>query len=202
MRRHALIGLCTPLLAGCWVSAEQVSLKLLDTAPTDDCSELVELVEDGSFEQGTPNPAWEEDSLLFDTPLCDPDRCTADPSQRARSGAWWAWFGGVEQVDTSSVIQHVLIPEGGAELSFWIWVPDAAPVAEDRFVVLVDGRTFFEVEGQHGAQYAEGYSEVRVTLDSVSDGFEHELALVGTVQGVGGVSNFFIDDVSIMGCPP
>jgi hypothetical protein len=200
LARRTLVGLAVSTAPGCWVTPEQIALKQLDTA-AERCTEGVELLSDPSFEQGTPNPAWVEESLLFETPLCDPVSCTSDVGYHARSGAWWAWFGGVEDVDTSMLTQHVVFNPGPLDLSLWVWVPSAAPDPSDRLSVQVDGASVFEVEGTHGAQYADGYVEIRRNLDHLADGAEHTLTIIGTVQGTAGVSNFFVDDVSLIGCP-
>ena len=58
---------------------------------------LDQLIQDGSFEAGSPNPFWTESSTNFLTPLCTLADCgdglgTAGP----RTGLVWAWFGGVD----------------------------------------------------------------------------------------------------------
>ncbi len=55
---------------------------------------------DGSFEGGTPNASWTETSINFGTPLCTVEVCDgAGP----RTGAWWAWFGGISRNDRDRI---------------------------------------------------------------------------------------------------
>lgn len=62
----------------------------LDDVVVDCPAGVANPVGDPSFEAGTPNPAWSEESTNFGTPVCDAT-CGAS---LARTGAWWVWFGG------------------------------------------------------------------------------------------------------------
>jgi hypothetical protein len=62
-------------------------------------------VADPSFEAGTPNPSWDEASTNFGTPLCSPGSCGATG---ARSGTWWAWYGGTSNVENASLAQNAI----------------------------------------------------------------------------------------------
>src|SRR5690606_32233640 len=55
-----------------------------------------EIVFDGSFEEGSPNPVWEEASTNFGTPLCAVGSCGSNPAFVPHTGDWWAWFGGID----------------------------------------------------------------------------------------------------------
>ncbi|HET9494904.1 MAG TPA: zinc-dependent metalloprotease family protein, partial [Chloroflexia bacterium] len=71
------------------------------------------VIVDGSFEAGSPNPYWDEGSTNFGTPLCDAASCgTGGGTAGPRTGAWWSWFGGVQAVEDAFVSQSVNIPAG------------------------------------------------------------------------------------------
>ncbi|QLQ07277.1 MAG: hypothetical protein HZY76_15420 [Anaerolineae bacterium] len=72
------------------------------------------VVADGGFEAGTPNPFWTEYSLNFGTVLCDAASCgTGAGTSYPRTGDWWAWFGGIAAYEAGSVSQSVTIPRVG-----------------------------------------------------------------------------------------
>ena len=56
-------------------------------------SEMANVVQDGGFEAGTPNPFWTEASTNFGTPLCDEAGCgNGGGTSFPLTGSWWAWF--------------------------------------------------------------------------------------------------------------
>ena len=58
---------------------------------------------------------WAEFSLQFGTPLCDVASCGVNG---ASDGAWWVWFGGIDDFEQASVEQQVLIPPTATDLRF------------------------------------------------------------------------------------
>ncbi len=154
-----------------------------------------EIVADGSFEAGTPNPAWDEASSNFQTPLCTSAVCAPDtPDFQPRTGAWWTWFGGANSLEIGSIEQDVTVPSGTATLVFWLRIPTAnAPGTLD---VLMDGENVFAVTEADAASYPV-YTEVMVDISDFADGDSHTLRFESTQDGTAGVTNFFLDDVSI-----
>jgi hypothetical protein len=80
-----------------------------------------EHIADGSFENGSPNSDWAEESTNYGTPLCDSD-CT-NGQNLASDGEWWAWFGGIADYEDSSLSQQVVIPPGANVLTFLLSMP-------------------------------------------------------------------------------
>jgi hypothetical protein len=81
-----------------------------------------EVVPDGSFEEGTPNDFWEEDSTNFETPLCD-STCDHEGQNSAHDGDWWAWFGGIDRVEEGSLRTQVALPPTATTLTFQLQMP-------------------------------------------------------------------------------
>ena len=79
-----------------------------------------ELVQDGGFEAGSPNPSWSEGSTNFGSPLCGVAGCGVGGGTGPHSGTWWVWFGGTQSAEDGFVEQSVTIPSGSAELAFWL----------------------------------------------------------------------------------
>jgi bacillolysin len=163
-----------------------------------DCDDIVL---DGGFEAGTPNPSWTEASTHYGTPLCTLASCgngggTAGP----RTGSWWAWFGGVGELEQGSVSQSVTIPANNtATLRFHLWNGISSGNGTDNFKVLMESSELFVItEGTD--PYTSGYTEVTLDLTSYADGNPHTLSFQSTVNGPV-TTNFSLDDVSLTICP-
>ena len=87
------------------------------TTSTDNCTTSV--IADGGFEDGVGTTPWIEYSSTIGSPVCDEARCSV---ARFRSGSWWVWFGTSIGDETSYVEQEVYLAEGGATLSFYLWI--------------------------------------------------------------------------------
>ena len=172
------------------------------TTPVDIDSFLGPIVADGGFEAGTPSPFWNEASTNFGTPLCDAG-CGFGGGSGPHSGSWWAWFGGISAYEEGSVDQNVTLPSGSATLSFWLEVPVACTNPTDYLEVLIDGTQVFLVDGTSSLCGVVGYSLQTVYISAFADGGVHNLEFHSEIFG-GGVTNFFVDDVSIdiTGPPP
>lgn len=153
----------------------------------------MELMQDGSFEQGPATPHWSRANTAGFDPICDMN-CTSSGNNLARTGDWWLWLGGASQAMTASATQNVVIPEGPAELSFWLWmgVPTGAA---GTLEVQIDGITQMTITEADAATYG-GYAQAIVDVSAFADGGSHEVKL--TMTKPGGLNiNFFIDDVSL-----
>ena len=153
------------------------------------------VVDDPSFEAGTPNPFWAEASTNFGTPLCDVPSCGTGTGTGPRTGAWWTWFGGIASFEEGSVSQSVVI-EPGANLTFWVEaILCASP--SDFVEVTIDGTQVWQLTGASPLCGALGYSQQTVSLAGFDDGGVHTLEFHSVSTGAG-TSNFFIDDVEIL----
>jgi cysteine-rich repeat protein len=165
------------------------------------------LLADGGFEAGSPHADWQQASTNFGTPLCSDATCPLG-SVVPSGGDWLAWFGGADSNDfgivlpeTGTLSQSVTIPERvGATVGFELWVGecDAASLS-DAFRVLLDGQ---EVYATPECSETAGYVATSAAADSFADGGSHLLTLEGgNASPTGGVSSFFVDDLSLVGGP-
>lgn len=153
-----------------------------------------ELVVDGGFEAGTPNPNWNEASTNFGTPICDTVLCGMGGGTGPFAGTFWAWFGGIAAPETASVDQDVTIPTGTAELSFQFEVPVCDGAATDFLEVNLDGTPVFTHTCGDGL--VNPYEPRTVDVSSFADGGTYNLEFTSTSDG-SGTSNFFVDVVSL-----
>jgi hypothetical protein len=152
----------------------------------------VDVVADGSFEAGTPNPSWNEFSLLFGTPLCTVALC-GGPAPH--TGIWHAWFGGAGgPAEEGYVDQDVTILSGTATLSFWLQIGVVSP-ATGVLTASVDGTAVFTATEADAATYST-YTQVTVDVSAFADDGVHNLRL-GQSNPDNGANNinFFVDDV-------
>ncbi len=153
-----------------------------------------QIVKDGSFEAGTPNPVWEEHSQNFPSPLCNVQRCGnffGDP----HDGDWWVWFGGAEQRESGYVRQSVTIPEGTAKLTFWLDITASSGNGKDYVAVSVDNDELFRALESDAGQY-HPWTQVEVDLTAYADGRAHLLTFSSDMIGPQR-SNFFVDQIEI-----
>lgn len=155
-----------------------------------------ELVQDGGFEAGTPSPYWTESSTTFGSPLCTFDTC-GNFGVGPRSGDWWAWFGGVNGLETGVLMQMLTIPAGTAELTFWFVNPGIGSTS-DVFQATVDGNPVWTYNGGDGLN---SYTKITVNLDTYADGGQHLLKFQGNTGLNNVATNFFVDDVSVVAAP-
>lgn len=158
----------------------------------------VDVVEDGGFEGGSPNAAWDESSAAFGSPLCTVDLCGSGGGSGPNNGIWWTWFGGTSSAETASVSQDVTIPVGSAaELGFFLEIP-----ASDQpgfMEVRLGGDVLFTVTEADSATYAT-YQQVILDVGAYADGGTYKLEFYSETQEAqpGSVTNFFVDDVSLV----
>lgn len=154
----------------------------------------VELVVDGGFEAGTPNPNWDEASSNFGSPICDEAGCGLGGGTGPFAGTFWTWFGGIAAPEVGSVSQSVTIPPGTAELNFQLEVPTCDGAASDFMQVLIDGTQVFETTCGDGL--INPYELQTIDASTFADGGTYDLEFNSTIDG-SAISNFFIDDVSL-----
>lgn len=172
-------------------------------------SAQTELVTDGGFESGPGSTAWTQASTNFGTPICDLPSCGAGTGTGSLNGNYWAYFGGFPGgVEIGTVSQSFVIPAGGnATLSFWLEM-SRCDSPQDILVVKIDGNVVFSADGGNALCGTVGYALQSVNISSYADGNSHTLEFTSTTLSVNGdVSNFFVDDVSVIhtggtgGCP-
>jgi len=155
-----------------------------------------DVVQDGGFEDGTPNSYWDEYSYNFGTTLCTVGDCGTGTGTGPRSGTWWSWFGGIAAYEEGSLGQDVTIPSGATNLTFWVEQYVCSGDATDYLEVTVDGTSLWSTTGAATECGTLGYRQVTVDISAYADGGTHTLEFYSEVQG-SGTTNFFVDDVAI-----
>ncbi|MCP4537560.1 MAG: hypothetical protein GY832_10470 [Chloroflexi bacterium] len=147
-----------------------------------------DVIQDGGFELGTPNPHWTEysqngwDLIAMDNP---------------RTGSYSVWQGG-DTDEITELTQTLTIPNGTATLSFWlvIGVEGSGSDADDWMTVDIDGNQLFSITGADGASYGD-YTEVTIDVSAYADGGSHVLHF-NSSNDAATYSNFFVDDVALI----
>lgn len=154
------------------------------------------VVADGSFEAGSPNPVWEEVGDPF-LPLCSDTTCGLP---FATDGHWYAWFGGVIAEHVQSLSQTLVIPPSADTLEFMLWV-ESCDSLDDVLEVSLDGQVVFTTDP---CTRTGSYVDRSVDLNAApggpyNDGQAHLLRIEGrffTTQEKN--SNMFLDEVRIL----
>lgn len=160
-------------------------------------------IADESFENtGAGGGEWTESSTNFGTPLCNPALCGGTG---ARTGIWWAWFGGAgpgvtggtQVPEIGSLDQDAAIPTGSTvELIFHLAIIGSNGTASDFIELNVDGVQQWEATIADSAVFGGAYAEVAVPMGAFVAG-THNIEFYGEQMDSTSVSNFFIDDVEI-----
>lgn len=153
-----------------------------------------QIVADGGFELGRPNPVWEEFSLNFGSPICSTQICGGFFGG-AFEGQWWAWFGGTTKLEIGSLSQEVTIPSGIATLSFWLDINEASGNGTDFLTVSVDSVEVFTALESDEDIY-QPWTQVNIDISAFADGGSHLLSFDSTVTGPQR-TNFFVDSAAI-----
>ena len=156
---------------------------------------------DGSFEAGTPSPFWTESSTNFGTPICDEVEleCGTGAGTGPADGIFWAWFGGIEEYEESSLSQVVVIPSTSNELRFELEV-STCDSASDYLEVLVDSIPEFLIDGSSLICGGLGYTTQSVDISAYADDASHDIEFHSeSFANNLDLSNFFVDAVSIPG---
>ena len=168
------------------------------------------LVQDPSLEASVNSETfWEQFSTNYGSPVCTIAGCGDGGGIFApRTGNVWGWFGGVDfsapntiNPEESAIWQHIAFPGcGGATLEFYFWIPGAQPGADqnDRFGVFIDGINVFSANATQTSLYP-SYTLRRIDVSAFADGATHLLEFYSNISDQN--TNFFLDDVSLTGCP-
>lgn len=161
------------------------------------------VVQDGGFEAGVPNPYWGEGSTNFGTPLCSVERCGTGTGTGPRSGVYWSWFGGIQTYEYSWIEQPVTIPSGyNATLTFWL-EQRVCDSSADYMRVLIDGVEVYRTRGNSSLCGRLGYTQQTVNVSAFASGSPRTLRFQSEIYANnGGVTNFFLDDIVLDATPP
>jgi cysteine-rich repeat protein len=165
------------------------------------CSEPLPPMEipDGGFEAGTPSAFWTEASTNFGTPICDEPGCGLGTGSGPASGNYWAWFGGSESYEESSLQQSVTIPLLTSALRFELEV-SFCDSNSDYLEIRLDGVQRFFINGSSPLCGSAEYSTQEIAIHPLANGESHLLEFhAETFANNQDVTNFFVDDVFMVG---
>jgi hypothetical protein len=158
---------------------------------------MVDVVQDSSFELGSPNPYWNEYVLPTSDvpvgPICNTALCGISFPHTGDGHLWYGGFGpGVAY--GGGVTQTVTLANtGDAQLSLWLWWPDGTG-PDDVFVASVDSTPVFTVTAATSGPYNADYAEAVIDISAFADGGSHVLGLEGFVADG---ASILVDDVTI-----
>ena len=148
------------------------------------------LLQDGSFEVGSPNPFWNDSSDLFAGSLYQ--------GGFAHTGEWFVWFAGGNDgggAEAATISQSTMIPAAdSASLKFWLWALWWDVPAE--FSVMLDGQVVFTSSREQASSYKQ-WTEVSVDVSRFADGNTHEISFETNIESGDLSTDIFIDDISL-----
>lgn len=156
------------------------------------CSELIG---NGTFEASRPDP-WVERTNLNSPIIAD---------QSPHTGAKSAWLGGTDQESFQYIFQDISIAANQRSLTFTYWhylEENANPGAPDAFFSAVladtDGNVIAALEEFASSEANQKWAQSTIDLSEYAG---QKVRLAFTADMVrGNLSNFFVDDVSVLGC--
>jgi len=162
-----------------------------------DLAPNAQLIVDGGFEAGSPWPGWTvQTSTAFGNSICNTTLCSTNGGLTGpRTGINWNWFGGGTggQIEDSTTGQSIVIPAGGAMLSFWMRIQQVTTPFTDTVIVEIDGvavQTYTEPATGEAA-----YTQRLINLSAFANGASH--TVVFRYHSVDGATNFLIDDIAV-----
>ncbi len=173
----------------------QQDVRITDIRPADS-STAVDIIKDGGFELGTPNPHWTEYSSNGWDLISD---------YLPSTGVYGVWMGGDED-ENAILTQTVTIPaDGTANLSFWLLIgstntdsPDA-----DWFQVRLGDTVVFTATAADIDSYGGNYHQIVIDVSALADGVARDLIFEAYIHDdTTSNTNFFLDDVMLEFSPP
>ena len=151
------------------------------------------------------NPNWEATSTNFASSLCSSAVCGNGSNGQAvpRTGKFWAWFGGSDGPETSTLRQKVLIPSGaGMSIGYYLKISRVYSPFAGRLKITVDGNAIQTITEPSTAETAYTFHSVPVPA-GFADGRTHTIGFDFDSANSGKVSSFNVDDITFsVVCPP
>lgn len=160
-------------------------------------SKAANRINDPSFEDGSNK--WKGSSTFWPDVICDNNCDNNGMQNHARTGQWWAWFGGNEGGENATKLsQNVRFPSGGAgTLSFYLYLEHDSGNGLDQLSVYIDDDRVFKVK-DGDPDYDDGYTLVEIDAGAYCDGSKHRIRFRSTSGGAPSYVLFAVDDVSLV----
>lgn len=160
-----------------------------------------QVLQDTSFEAGINSP-WNQSSTNFNSLVCNSNCGNCGGACTANTGNFWAWLGGSSaNPETSILSQNFLIlnqPGNSYKLKFFLKTPKVAANIDDYFAVYIDSVLIFYINSSDSSTYKSEYNPVEIDISQFTDGIVHQLIFKGYQTGNPSVTNYLIDDVTIL----
>jgi hypothetical protein len=157
-------------------------------------------INDESFEDGPGGGQWTEASTNFGTPICDAGTCgTGGGAAVPNTGTFYVWFGGATSVETGSVEQSAMVPNGTTG-ALQMYVKMAVPgpgLAADKMEVRADGALIGTITSHDSATYENGYVLYSIPINSLTDGANHTFK-IEAFQTTAANFSILVDDVVLV----
>jgi hypothetical protein len=116
------------------------------------------------------------------------------------NGSYWAWFGGTTVAfEETSVSRSVVIPPA-ATLQFSSTCRLASTFTEHVFTASIDGTVLFTATNGDAGCGVVGYELKTFDVSAIANGASHTLSFAGSTDDFDFATNFFLDDVQLLGC--
>lgn len=159
-----------------------------------------ELVQDGGFEAGLPNPFWQTSSNVSSDILDD----TSDPPPH--SGQWKAWLGGDDQVQESLwQVITISVDANSLQLSYW-WQVSTLETTHPFDMLMVQirdaqGNPLETLETLTDGDATSNWQQSILPVTTSYAGQTVQLAFVVETDDTNPTS-FFLDDIGVLQrCP-
>jgi len=157
-------------------------------------------IADDSFEAGPGGGAWTEASTNFGTPICDLAVCGNGGGPAVpNTGTFYVWFGGANAVETGSVEQSALVPNGATGLlNMYVKMSVPGPgLIGDKLDVRADGVLIGTITSHDSLVYENGYVLYSLPINSLTTGTNHTFKLEA-FQTTATNFSILVDDVVLI----
>lgn len=175
-----------------WTLKEDVPGNLVQTPNVD-------VITDGGFEEG--GVYWVQSQTGSGGAIfCDTTICSSDPGGSGpHGGNIWVRFGG-SSYRFVVLTQTVIIPDGTANLNFYLQQAfcDPSPSQPEYFVVQIDETAVYTSDNTSPLCGTAQYTPISVNVSTFADGASHDLTFRSEVFGGSVTPTYFLlDDVSL-----
>ncbi len=162
------------------------------------------IINDSSFEIGTPNTAWTETSTNFGSPICEIATCGngTGTSTGPHSGNFWAWFGGTSAFEEATLSQTITIPNANLIfLSFYLDMPTCNDTDAKIEVSLSEPNNsatliMYSTNQDDPNCGITGYRNIVIDITTFAN--STRILEFHSINQGNGTTNFYIDDVNII----
>lgn len=147
-------------------------------------SGTVDVIQDGGFESGVSSSYWQTYTV--------PTQYIVIQTNNPHTGTYSALHGG-RSGEMTAMTQTLTLPQGTAELNFWVYVTNVSADADDWMRASIDGNLLYTINGSQ-SRYVWTY--VTLNVSDYADGNPHILHFNSYTDG-STRTYFYVDDVAL-----